>query len=464
MPSLITREPGSFRDPSSVVFRKDGVVYRQVNVAAARNYSALMESGLYSSLVSQGHLVPHEETESEPLDQQTCYKVIKPRQLPFISYPYEWCFSQYKEAALLTLAVQRNAMGYGMSLSDASAYNVQHLNGRAVFIDTLSFEIIKTGQPWAPYRQFCQHFLAPLALMARVDIRLSHLMQSYLDGVPLDLASRLLPLWTWLDPGLLLGIHLHARWVKRGERAKPHRLASGPPQFSEAALLQLVDTLRGGVARLRWRPAGSVWADYYQETSYTEAAMEQKQRLVESYLRRVAPRTVWDLGANTGRFSLLAAAVAEHVVAIDRDESSIEALYQRCRQEGRANILPLVVDLTAPSPGLGWENGERASLVDRGPADMVMALALVHHLAIGSNIPLGHIADFLSRVGRWLIVEFIPKEDPQVGRMLAHRCDIFDSYSEGQFESEFASRFEILDGCQLGDSVRKLYLMRRRES
>lgn len=186
--------PGSFRDPSGFVFWRDGVIYRQVNAIYKEDYDHLMSSGLYKALVDAGLLIPHEEVGAEPAVSDGAYKIIRPELVTFVSYPYEWSFSQLKDAALTTLRVQHESMDFGMTLKDCSAYNVQFKDGKPVFIDTLSFERYREGTPWAPYRQFCQHFLAPLALMSHRDVRLSQLLRIHVDGVPLDLASSLLPL------------------------------------------------------------------------------------------------------------------------------------------------------------------------------------------------------------------------------------------------------------------------------
>jgi len=456
---------GSFRDPSGFIFVRDGVVHRQVNLAYRQQYDRLTGAAgqgpsLYRRLVDAGFLVPHEEVDVPPPVPETAYRVIRPEQIPFVTYPYEWCFSQLKDAALLTLAVQRQAMECGMSLKDASAYNVQLAAGRPVLIDTLSFEGYQEGEPWVAYRQFCQHFLAPLALMSHRDVRLGQLLRVYIDGVPLDLASSLLPTKTRMSLALGTHIHLHARSQRRhADRAtRPRRGA-----VSRTALLGIIASLESGVRGLTWKPEGTEWADYYAETNYDEAAFEHKQRTVGAYLERVRPGLVWDLGANTGVFSRIAAERGALVVSADIDPAAVERSYLDCRARAEKLMLPVVLDLTNPSPAVGWANSERTSFLDRGPADAVLALALVHHLAIGNNVPLPRIAGFFARIGRHLIVEFVPKSDSQVQRMLATREDIFPLYGREGFERAFAVDFETVDSTQLPGSERRVYLMARRK-
>ncbi len=452
------RTAGSFRDPAGFVFEPDGTLYRQVNLAYRADYDRQVASGLDRSLIDEGWLIPHVEVDDEPSDPRDAYRVLRPERVPFVSYPYEWCFGQLRDAALLTLAIQRRSLAHGMSLKDASAFNVQFRGGRTVFIDSLSFEEYDEGTPWVAYRQFCRHFLAPLALMSRSDIRLVQLFRPSLDGVPLDLASRLLPWRSRLDPRLLIHIHLHAG----AERAYSGDRVARPRPFSKSALLGLIDSLEAAIRSLRWDPRGTEWADYYDETNYTDAATGHKLALVGEFLDAERPSTVWDLGANTGRFSRLASGRGASTVAFDVDPACVERNYRAASEHGEANLLPLWSDLTNPSPALGWDHGERMSLIERGPADLAMALALVHHLAISGNVPLGRVASFLRRACKTLIIEFVPKGDSQVRRLLASRVDVFDDYTRDGFEAAFAESFAIERAEPIADSERTLYLMRAR--
>ena len=457
------RQPASFRDPDGFLFTRQGVLYRQVNRRGQADYDRLIDSGLYRGLTDAGLLVAHEPVEAEPAQPAIAYRVLRPARVPFVSYPYEWCFGQLKAAARATLEIQKQALAHGLSLKDASAYNIQFVGGRPLLIDTLSFAAYRAGEPWAAYRQFCQHFLAPLALMARRDVRLGQLLRVWIDGLPLDLASRLLPRRTRLHPGLLTHIHLHAsaqrRYAGRAVRAPQPGRGMG-----RTAFLGLLDSLESTVRGLRWDPGRTAWAAYYQETNYTPAGLEEKQRTVAGFLDRVQPASVWDLGANTGLFSRLASGRGIRTLAFDSDPGAVEITYRQALEAGDANLLPLWVDLTNPSPGLGWAGAERESLLARGPADMALALALLHHLAIGNNLPLDRLADFLARLGRWLVVEFVPKSDSQVRKLLAARPDIFEDYHRQGFEAAFASRFVIHQTVALRDSERLLYLMETRRA
>ena len=450
----------SFRDPSGYVFTSAGVLYRQINQIYQQNYDRLIDSGLFQALVSAGMLISHQEVEIEPLDPSCCYKIIQPEPVDFISYPYEWSFSQLKDAALTTLEIQKMALAHGMTLKDSSAYNIQYNHGHPVLIDTLSFEIYQEGQPWVPYRQFCQHFLAPLSLMAYRDIRMSQLLRVYIDGVPLDLTSDLLPRKTRLVLSLNLHIHLHASSQKR-YAAKPVETTR---KVSLMQLQGIIDSLESGVKRLQWSPSGTDWGDYYDEHNYTSAGLEDKKQIVSSFLDHMQPRSVWDLGANTGLFSRLASDRGIPTIAFDIDPGAVELNYLSSRKDNEQHILPLLSDLTNPSPAIGWENQERQSLAERSPVDAIFALALIHHLVISNNVPLNRLASFFQHLGQWLVIEFVPKSDSQVQKLLASRQDIFTDYNFESFEGVFAKYFVIHRCEDIKNSQRKLYLMEKRKS
>ncbi len=453
---------GSFRDPAGHVFSRDGVIHRRVEPAGAAAFHQMLSSGLYGALVGERLLVSHDDLGPDPR-QPGAATVLRPQQIPMISYPYEWSLSQLRDAALVTLRAQQLAVRFGMTLKDASAYNVQFLAGRPILIDTLSFEPYGGG-PWLAYRQFCQHFYAPLLLGATRDARLLGLSRQFIDGPPLGLVSSLLPRRSWLRPGPLLHVHLHARaesrWAARDLPA-PQATATRTSR-SVSRIEALTHSLDRAVAAVTW-PTRSVWSDYYADKeSYTPEAFAEKTRVVTDWLDRLRPSLVWDLGANTGHFSKLAAGLGATTVAFDGDAACVDALYRTIEPDARPTVLPLVLDLANPSPGLGWANTERMTLESRGPADLLLVLAVTHHLAIGNNVPLTSLASWLARLGRRAIVEFVPKADPMVAQMLRARADIFDDYTESGFQQALDPSFIIDERVPLAPSRRSLYLLRAR--
>lgn len=441
------------------MFVRDGMLLRQVNACYQKDLDALFDSGLYDELVAAGMLVPVEQVDLSWAPEPNAIAVLRPERVTTLSYPYEWSFGQWKDAALLTLELMRRSLGRGMVLKDASAFNVQYVGGRPMFIDTLSFQVYEEGEPWIAYAQFCRHFLAPLALMSFVDVRMGGLFRAHLDGIPLDLASRMLPWRTRTKPGLLTHLHLHAT-AQSHESAK----GGGRSRVSKVALLALIESLRGTIAGLDWSPTGTTWADYYRQTNYTDDAMREKMRLVGEFIGSVGRRrgVCWDLGANTGRFSRLAAEHGYETVAWDIDPAAVESAYRQVRTENETRILPLLQDLTNPTPGLGWAGTERMSFAERGPADILLALALIHHLVIGGNVPLRAVSEMFANLGEWLVIEFVPPTDSQVQRMLAGRRGVILPYDQAVFEKTFAVEFEIVRRAPISGTERTLYLMRRR--
>ena len=388
--------------------------------------------------------------------------VIRPRELEVISYPYEWCFSQLREAALLTLELQRRALAVGMRLKDASAYNVQFDGGRPILIDSLSFEVAEPTEPWPAYRQFCEHFLAPLALIAYRDARCGLMLRDFIDGIPVDLAAALMPVRTRLRPGLLAHLHLHAGAQRRSAVGGATPSGTAPRRrMTKLGHEALLDSLRRTVEGLRLEPHGA-WLEYGTQTSYTPAAADAKRSAVGSMVGSSGARLIWDLGANVGTYSSVAAGGGRLVLAFDQDAGSVERHWRTLAPEARASVLPLVMDLSNPSPGLGWALEERRSVLDRGPADLIMALALVHHLAIGNNVPLPMIASLFARLGTQAIVEFVPKDDPMTQRLLAARPDIFPGYTLEGFRAAFAPHFRVVEEVPINESLRTLFLLERR--
>ncbi len=452
------REFSSFRDPSGHVFYNDGKLCRQINPCYRAQYDQLMQSGLYQKLISQDMLVSHHDAPAETGDANA-YCVIEPEKIPFITYPYEWSFSQLKDAALTTLRIHRSALDHGMILKDASAYNIQFDRGTAKLIDTLSFDFYKEGTAWVAYGQFCRHFLAPLLLMRYVDVRLSQLLRLYIDGIPLDLADRLLQ-----GKGGFTAAQ-HIRWHAKSVAAHTEDgKQPGQPKsvhISRFNHIALIESLIRAIERLSLGQVKTEWMDYYDGTNYTDKAQAGKEAVFSDFIRSSCFASVWDFGANDGRFSRIALANgAELAVAFDSDPIAVEKNYLTVKQN-RQNIVPLLFDVTNPSPGIGFANRERLSVEGRGKPDCIVALAFIHHLAISNNLPLTNIAAWLEGLTDSLIIEFVPKEDSQVRLLLATRDDIFPDYRQDAFEQAFSAHFVCIRKEAVQDSARTIYFYQK---
>jgi len=455
---------GSFRDPAGYVFADGDEILRTVNPVYEPHWRAAEESGLFRDAVKAGWMTPFAERPPVP----GAWKTVSTERVPFISYPYEWCFGQLRDAALLTLDLQDLAIDRGMTLKDASAYNAQFHKGRPVFIDLLSFERREEGEPWTAYRQFCMHFLAPLALTAKVDLRCGVWSKLWVDGIPLALAAKTLPVSARFRPGLLWHLFLHARMEARHGDARRSAAKARAVHVSRTTVKGIVDHLRGTIRGLRLPGAKTEWGDYYSDTNYTSEAADFKLAYVAQTAEALrGGRLAVDLGANTGRYSRALAGHFSLVLAADIDPLAVERHYAALRADPKAppNVLPLVLDLGNPSPALGWACRERDSFDQRCRADLLTALALIHHLVITAGIPLARVAEYFARLlgpGGTLILEFVPKGDSQIERLLAARKDVFDDYSPEGLRRAFAPYFEDAEPASIPGSMRTLHRFRRK--
>ena len=213
---------------------------------------------------------------------------------------------------------------------------------------------------------------------------------------------------------------------------------------------------------MKWEPKGTEWSDNYNDTNYSKKGLEHKKNIVNEFLDEIKPATIWDLGANTGVFSRIATNKGINTISFDIDPAAVEINYLTCKKNQETNILPLILDLSNPSPASGWANEERMSLTDRGPVETILALALIHHLIISNNVPIPKIAEFFNKFCNSLIIEFVPKTDSQVQRLLVTREDIFTDYTNSIFEEEFGKYYTVLKKVEMEDSERIIYLMRKK--
>lgn len=452
----VFQHPSSYRDPSGFVFEAEGVLYRQVDISFKENFDFFIQSGCYDKLVNKGWLIPHETINGSLTEIPGHYLTIKPEKIGFISYAYEWSFDMLKDAALLTLQLAKEALQHSMVLKDATPYNIQWHKGRLVFIDTLSFEKYDE-RPWIAYRQFCENFLGPLLIMHYHKKQLPELLLSWPNGVPLSTVASFLPFRSRFSLYTYLHVHLHAKYSIRKVRDN-----SDVRNFSSKKLLNLLTSLEVLINKLKIPPQASTWSGYYEEAAQRNDYLEQKKKIIDGWLDHATGiHTAADLGANTGEFSTLLAGKNISVVSTDFDPYCINDLYTAIKSKGEKSILPLVLDLSNPSPAIGVNNKERSSFIERAKFDLLLALALIHHLAIGKNIALDMVAAMFAQMGQKLIIEFVPKDDEKVKMMLRNKKDIYNAYNQSNFEVAFEKYFTIIDKKSISDSGRTLYLMQR---
>lgn len=460
----MTANAGSFRDPSGQVFSMNDRIYRSIFEHGVKEFVAARDAGIFNKLIADGLLVSHEEIDfGDWAPKGTVFCLTHPR-IPMVSYPWEWPFSLLKDAALIHLEAMKMLVPEGFWLRDASAFNVQNGGNGLKLIDTLSVGRRIPDSPWVAYGQFCSHFLAPLALAAYGDVRTLSLWRNYIDGYPLDLAVRFLPFWRRYRPGLFMHLTLHSRAQSMADRKEDigKTKSAKKAKVSDPGLIGIVQSLHKTVEGIRWKRTSKVWEEYGDIRTYQAEDVTRKSEYVEQVVKRLKPEMVWDLGANTGEFSLIAASHGAFVVSIDGDPACTEYIYERnSKEHSGKRILPLTMDLANPSPGFGWRSQERVSLEDRGPADLVLALALIHHLVFSCCIPLPLIAEWSGSLGDHLLVEFVPPSDPMVKKHLANRGEEHLPYNLDIFLSSFKKIFDLVDQVSLQNG-RMLFLYTRK--
>jgi hypothetical protein len=458
--TMAARHPASYKDPAGFVFASNGQYYRQVNQVYAPDYDLLMQSGLYQQLVNQGWLLPHTETaDPAPEAESGAYKILLPQQLPFISYATEWSFGQLKAAALLTLRIMQAAMQKGMILKDATPYNVQFVKGSAVFIDTLSFEKYDEAKPWVAYRQFCETFLYPPLIEYYTGMPVHKTAVAYPDGIPAAIAARLLPRRTRFKMSVWMHVFLPASVAARQQptNTKPARAAA----FNRRKMDNLISHLLLVTEKLTMKPQ-TTWSDYYTHTILGGDYLKKKTEAVRHLLGGAQYNTLLDLGCNDGVFSRLAENFARRVIAADSDAGCIHNLFLSFAAAPVVNMHPLIFDVAQPAPATGFMNRERSSALQRMQADMVLALALVHHLCVGGYLGFSDVAQLLAQLAPELVIEFVLQEDEKVQQLLRQSIRNFGWYTQPNFESAFTQHFKILQCITLIEGKRILYKMVRK--
>jgi SAM-dependent methyltransferase len=462
-------EPGSFRDPDSAVFRSDGKVLRGLSSQAAADWDRLSATAFFPRLTESGQIVRTTayDGDAPPSPRgQPWARVLEHEPIPVISYPYEWPFAMLRAAAALHLEVLAAALDENLSLKDGTAYNVQFVGSRPTFIDIGSFEA-STG-PWPGYRQFCQTMLFPLLVQAHVGVPYQPFLRGAIDGLtPSDVAGMFSGVRRFRK-GVLRNVTLHSLLERKvttaSETVKADLKSSGfSTELAKATTKNLLKLVNGLEVAKRGSASDddhSVWSDYRDTCSYSDADATAKQAFVRAALDGGDSRVVLDLGANDGEYSALAAEHADYVVAVDGDEKVVDLLYRRLRAAGKENILPLVMNLVDPSGGIGWRNRERAPFIDRIRPDATLALALIHHLTIAANVPLPEVVSWLASFGGRVVVEFPHVDDVQVKRLLANKPPgLFDDYQRDAFERLLAEHFLLHRQETLPGGTRTIYLV-----
>lgn len=468
-PRDVRAEPGSFRDRDGQVFYEHGHVYRGLSASALEDWKALEQSALVPGMFDRGHLIPTrliDPVDHWPADLTARWSgFLLHDRVPVVSYPYEWSFGMLKDAALLTLDILQRALDAGLTLKDATAYNVQWRGASPVFVDIPSLQRQRPGEPWAGYRQFCEMFLAPLILQSYKDVAFHSWLRGSLDGIPIDDLARLMSSRDLFRSGVLKHVYLQSRlqsgYADSNRDVKSELKESG---FNTELIKANVRGLAKLVEGLEWKQARSEWSDYAEGHSYNASDYARKQEFVRAAVRDRHRDVVWDVGCNTGDFSRVAAVHADQVLAMDADHLAIERLYQELKAGGPGNILPLVNNLANPSPAIGWDLRERTPLIERGKPDLILNLALIHHIVIGANVPVSAFLSWLTGTGADVVVEFVTREDEMVQKLLRNKLDNYDDYNLESFEQQFEKLYEVVSREELKSGKRVIFFGRLRQA
>jgi ribosomal protein L11 methylase PrmA len=425
----------SFKDPAAKVFSvedDDEYIYRELSLGYFTHYHHFKSSGLAEELVKKNLLVSFEESQSADTI------ILKAKKIRFVSYPYEWSFNQWKDAALLTLKVQYQALKHGMILKDATPFNVVFDGCKPLFVDISSFEIYKAGEPWKAFKQFSENFYLPILLLKYFDATGNHVYQNNIAGIPLSSGLKMLPAKAYFNFNTLLYLVL-PRSIR--DNTKANKKEAGSKSVNQKSLMQFSEQLFSNIDKLKQSKVQTKWNDYYDRNVGESYRAEKESVIVDWISNCYQNKVLIDFGCNTGNFSRLAAKQVGSIIAFDEDMRSVDELYNSCKENKLHNIFSFTASISQPTPAVGWNNKERSSLQSRTKGDVGMALALIHHLAITNHINFAMMAGFFSSSCKELIIEFVPKEDDKVQLLLANREDIFDWYSENNFVAAFEEKF-----------------------
>lgn len=462
--SNITAEvnPGSFRDRDGRVYHFQQRIFRGLSEAALENFRQLQEKPFYTRLIESGKVIATRELadDDNPLPDEVKAQwagFLEHDPVAVVSYPYEWTFSMLKAAASLQLHLVERAVSNGYTLKDATPYNIQFVNRKAVFIDIPSFEPLPKGEPWSGYRQFCEMFLFPLFLQAYKGCNFQPFMRAAINGVDVQAASALFGFRDRFRKGVLSHVWLQSKLDRRyggsSENVRSNLKSAG---FNRELILVNVRKLQKLVKKLEWEASGSEWGDYSEFHNYSDEDHVRKEAFIRDAIKAENPATVWDIGCNTGQFSRIAASRCSQVVSTDIDHVAVERLF--LNPETPDNILPLVQNVADPSPNWGWRNRERSDLQTRSNPDLVLCLALIHHVVISANIPLEEFIGWLAGLTDKLVIEYVSRKDDKVKTLLRNKEDKYQDYSRESLEANLRRHFNISRQQDVNNGDRTLYL------
>jgi len=460
----VVYDPGSFKDNEGHVFQNDGRIFRTLNDKVLDRMRRLEAVGLLAGLAADGLIVSSSllDAKSAGLDPAAVGEVVMEHEpIPVVTYPYEWSTGMLRDAALLTLDIMTRCLEHNFILKDATPFNCMFYKGRPIFIDILSIDDYEDGTPWIGYTQFCREFLFPLFLSGYKKMDFRPWMRGKISGITATEIRKLLSIRDFFRPGILTNVIVQAALERRFSNEDVLvKNALSEKKFHKPVLESMIARLRKTVIATKGADVDTGWLNYTQEKSYQEQDDKNKRSFITRMLQAETPKRIIDLGANTGEYTRLAAEHGELVVGLDIDPACVDSLYRSVKPEDDASIVPMVINLLDPTPGQGWLLEERRSLFDRIDVDGFLALALVHHICIGGNVPIEAFVRLLGRFGRCGVVEWVEKSDSMVQKLLRNREDVFPDYEWETFSKALGRQFEIVQVEEIMNGTRRLCWVR----
>ena len=452
-------EHSSFRDSFGQVFYYEKKIFRTVNFDAKKEYEYCRDNAILKKSIENDYLVETNEVDKKIFDNNflDAQYILESKKIPHISYPYEWSFSQLKSAALHHLKFQKFLFDQGAVLRDASAYNIQFVGSKPIFIDVLSIKKYEEGEYWVAYKQFCENFLNPLLLRSLKGITHNNWFRGSLEGISTIDFNKLLNFKEKLSFKILTHVTLQAKLIQKAidEPTKSTKRLKNLNKFSKNSYLGIINQFYNWIKNLDIKKNKTIWDNYSKKNTYSSLEIKKKEELVRSFINKYKPLKLLDLGCNNGQFSKISIdSGAKYVIGYDFDHNAIDEAFGQIK---RSNFLPLFLDAANPTPNQGWMQRERKGFIERNKSNAVIALAFKHHLAIAKNIPLEQILEWITSLAPIGLIEFVPKSDETIVRMLENRDDIFINYNKDNFEKILMSTSKIINQNIVSDSGRTLY-------
>lgn len=464
--SEIIYEDGSYRDNFGRVFYHNNEVFRFISNQGLEEYETLKQNNIFENAIKEGYLIDFKELSSEEIKNFNNHnfnkntKILKIKKIDYISYGYEWTFSQLRDAAIHHLDFQIKLIKENVILRDSSSFNIQFQNGKPIFIDIFSLAQYEKDKPWLGYKQFCEFFLNPLLIYNKKNINFNHLLKGSIDGVSVEDTNKILSFSNKLNLKTFIHVTLHNYLINNyTKKSLDNFTNAGAKKVPKNTYISILTQLKNWIGNMRVKKDKTIWSDYMIKHTYNNDEFKLKQNKIEEFIKKEPPNKVIDFGCNNGLYSKIALnSGAKFVLGLDFDHDAITQAYNLSKKEN-LNFIPLIYDAINPPTNSGWKETERKSFLKRnkGKNTYILALAFIHHLAIAKNIPLEEIINYFLSISNKGIIEFVPKSDPTVKKMLLNRVDIFDNYNQENFERLLSLKSKIISKTNITNSNRILY-------